>query len=111
MKPLIGITANFIKDSHFGEEAHIGGPGQLIDIRIVADDYIAAISLAGGFQSFFRSYRIQRRPVCTWIGWMESFFLVGVTSPLFAWTGYGSGGRRNLCRAGRAGDGLNACCI
>ena len=46
MKALIGITANFIKDSHFGGEAHIAGPGQFW--QALADDYIAAISLPGG---------------------------------------------------------------
>lgn len=28
MKPIIGITANFIKDGRFGVDAHIGGAGQ-----------------------------------------------------------------------------------
>lgn len=46
MKPLIGITSNFIKDSRFGAEAHIGGKGQLW--QALADDYIQAVRLAGG---------------------------------------------------------------
>lgn len=46
MKPLIGITANFIKDSQFGVNAHIGGPGQFW--QALADDYIQSVILAGG---------------------------------------------------------------
>lgn len=46
MKPLIGITANFIKDGQFGQAAHIGGPGQFW--QALADDYVNAVYLAGG---------------------------------------------------------------
>lgn len=46
MKPLIGITANLIKDSQLGISAQIGGPGQTW--QVLADDYIRAVSLAGG---------------------------------------------------------------
>ena len=46
MKPLIGITSNYIKDSRFGTEAHIGGKGQFW--QALADDYIQAVRLAGG---------------------------------------------------------------
>lgn len=46
MKPLIGITSNFIKDSRLGVEAHIGGKGQFW--QALADDYIQAVRLAGG---------------------------------------------------------------
>ncbi len=46
MKPLIGITANFIKDGQFGMDAHIGGAGQFW--QALADDYIKSVILAGG---------------------------------------------------------------
>lgn len=46
MGPLIGITANFIKDSQFGMASHIGGPGQFW--QALADDYIQAVAKAGG---------------------------------------------------------------
>lgn len=46
MKPLIGITANFIKDDQFGVDAHIGGPGQ--EWQALANDYVNAIVKAGG---------------------------------------------------------------
>ena len=46
MKPLIGITSNYIKDSRFGTEAHIGGKGQFW--QALADDYVQAVHLAGG---------------------------------------------------------------
>lgn len=45
-KPLIGITANFIKDGAFGVAAHIGGAGQFW--QALADDYIQAVVKAGG---------------------------------------------------------------
>lgn len=46
MKPIIGITANFIKDGRFGVDAHIGGAGQFW--QALADDYIRSVVLAGG---------------------------------------------------------------
>lgn len=46
MKPLIGITANFIKDDQFGVDAHIGGAGQCW--QALADDYVQAVAKAGG---------------------------------------------------------------
>lgn len=46
MRPLIGITSNYIKDSQFGMAAHIGGPGQFW--QALADDYVQAVSRAGG---------------------------------------------------------------
>ena len=46
MKPIIGITANFIKDGQFGVNAHIGGAGQFW--QALADDYIRSVVLAGG---------------------------------------------------------------
>ena len=46
MGTLIGITANYVKDSQFGMAAHIGGPGQFW--QALADDYVQAISRAGG---------------------------------------------------------------
>ena len=46
MRPLIGITANYVKDSQCGMVAHIGGPGQFW--QALADDYVQAISRAGG---------------------------------------------------------------
>lgn len=46
MKPIIGITANFVKDGRFGADAHIGGAGQFW--QALADDYIRSVLLAGG---------------------------------------------------------------
>ena len=46
MKPIIGITANFIKDGQFGVNTHIGGAGQFW--QALADDYIRSVVLAGG---------------------------------------------------------------
>lgn len=46
MKPLIGITANFIKDDEPGLISHVGGAGQ--QWHALADDYITAIYDAGG---------------------------------------------------------------
>lgn len=46
MRPLIGITANFIKDDQVGIDAHIGGQGQFW--QAIADDYVTAIFRAGG---------------------------------------------------------------
>lgn len=46
MKPLIGITANYIKDDRFGVDAHIGGAGQCW--QALADDYTRSVVKAGG---------------------------------------------------------------
>lgn len=46
MKPLIGITANYIKDDKFGVDAHIGGAGQCW--QTLTDDYIQSVVRAGG---------------------------------------------------------------
>lgn len=46
MKPLIGITTNFLEDDKFGVDAHIGGAGQ--DWQALANDYIVAVHKAGG---------------------------------------------------------------
>lgn len=46
MKPMIGITANYVKDGRFGVDAHIGGAGQFW--QALADDYIQSVLLAGG---------------------------------------------------------------
>ena len=46
MKPLIGITANYIKDDQFGVDAHIGGVGQ--QWQALADDYVQSVVRAGG---------------------------------------------------------------
>lgn len=46
MKPLIGITANYIKNDQVGVDAHIGGAGQFW--QAVADDYITSVTKAGG---------------------------------------------------------------
>lgn len=46
MKPLIGITANYIKDDRFGVDAHIGGKGQYW--QALANDYVESIAQADG---------------------------------------------------------------
>lgn len=46
MKPIIGITANLVKDGKFGVNTHIGGEGQ--HWQALADDYIQSVTLAGG---------------------------------------------------------------
>ena len=46
MKPLIGITVNYIKDGDVGTAAHIGLPGQ--SWQALADDYVRAVLQAGG---------------------------------------------------------------
>lgn len=46
MKPLIGITANYIKDDEIGRVGHMGGEGQ--NWHALADDYIESVHQAGG---------------------------------------------------------------
>lgn len=46
MKPLIGITTNYVKDNQIGLVAHIGGEGQYW--QALADDYTQAIVVAEG---------------------------------------------------------------
>ncbi|MEG0090966.1 MAG: gamma-glutamyl-gamma-aminobutyrate hydrolase family protein, partial [Oscillospiraceae bacterium] len=46
MKPIIGITDNYIKDDQAGIGMHIGGKNQ--HWHMLADDYVTAVQLAGG---------------------------------------------------------------
>lgn len=46
MKPLIGITVNYVSNEQIGEKAHICGTGQFV--QALADDYVKAVELAGG---------------------------------------------------------------
>lgn len=46
MKPIIGITVNYVKDDRAGTETHIGRKGQWW--QMLAQDYIAAVQTVGG---------------------------------------------------------------
>lgn len=46
MKPIIGITVNYVKDDRAGTETHIGGKGQRW--QMLAQDYITSVQAAGG---------------------------------------------------------------
>ena len=66
MRPVIGITCNYTYDGSGPFAEGIGAREQ--EWQLLADDYVAAVTAAGGLPLCFRTRQWRWRPWSMWTG-------------------------------------------